>query len=166
MDTVDCIKAEAIWNFKCYDKDGNLKWEDEGKNLVVTEGLNYLLNSAFNGATQDSTWFIGLKGTGTPAAGDTLASHATWTENTNYTGDRQAFTLNGASTAGSITNSSSPAQFPITVDSQTISGGFLTGVATGTSGTLFNVKDFTGGDKQADNGDTLSVTLTITASSS
>lgn len=166
MNTNDFVKATAIWEFKCYDSEGNLKWEDIGKNLVVTEGLNYLLNTAFNSGTQDATWFIGLKNTGTPDAGDTLASHATWTENTNYTGDRQAFTLNGASTTGSISNSSSPASFAITSDAQTIAGGFLASDATGTAGTLFNVKDFTGGDKSADNGDTLSVTLTITASSS
>lgn len=166
MNNTDNANVTALWNFKCFDKNGILKWEDEGKNLVVTEGLNSLLNTHFNGLTQDTTWFIGLKNTGTPVAGDTLASHSSWAENSNYTGNRKAFTLNGASTAGSITNSSSPAEFAINADTQTIAGGFLASVDTGTTGTLFNVKDFTGGDKPADNGDTLRVTLTISVTSS
>lgn len=161
----DNLKFRAVWIFECYDKNGDLKWVDGFQNLVVTEGLNHILDVEFNAATQDSTWFIGLKNTGTVAAGDTLASHTGWTENSNYTGDRKAFTTVSAS-SGSITNSASKASFAVSADSQTIAGGFLTTVETGTSGTLFSAKDFSGGDKSADSGDTLEVTLTITGSSS
>ena len=162
---MDNIKFKAVWIFECYDKNGDLKWVDGFQNLVVTEGLNHILDVEFNGTTQDTTWFLGLKNAGTVAAGDTLASHAGWTENTNYTGDRQPL-VTIAAVAGAITNSASKASFSITVDTQTIAGGFLTTVNTGTLGVLFSAKDFTGGNKSADNGDTLEVTLTITGSSS
>lgn len=159
------IKFTAIWIFECYDKNGDLKWVDGFQNLVVTEGLNHILDVEFNGGTQDTTWFIGLKNAGTVVAGDTLASHAGWTENSNYTGVRKAFT-SAAASAGAITNSASKASFAIDTNAQTIAGGFLTTVDTGTVGTLFSAKDFTGGSKSADSGDTLEVTLTITGSSS
>ncbi len=162
---VETIGFKGYWNFKCFDPDGNLKWEEDGINLVVNEGLDNILDVMFNGSTQDTTWFIGLKNTGTPAAGDTLASHGTWTENSNYAGDRKAYTTVSASSQ-SITNTASKASFAIDTDAQTIAGGFLCGDATGTSAVLFNAKDFTGGDKSADDGDTLEVTLVITASSS
>ena len=163
--TTDSFKIEAIWIFECYDPNGNLKWVEKGKNLVVTEGLNNILDVMFGGSTQDSTWFIGLKNTGSVAAGDTLASHAGWVENSNYTGNRKAYTIVSAA-AGAITNSASKASFAIDTDAQTIAGGFLAGVDIGTAGVLFNAKDFTGGNKSADDGDTLEVTLSITASSS
>ncbi len=159
------FELEGHWTFECFDPNGNLKWKEDGKNLIVTTGLNHILDVEFNGTTQDTTWFIGLKNAGTVAAGDTLASHSGWTENSNYTGNRKAYTTVSAA-AGVITNTASKASFAITTDSQTIAGGFLATIDTGTSGILFSAKDFTGGNKSADNGDTLEVTLVITGSSS
>lgn len=72
------------WTWVCYDKDGNLKWEDEYDNLVVNEGLNDLLQQYFNGSSYSATWYVGLKATGTISAGDTMASHG-FTEITDYT---------------------------------------------------------------------------------
>ncbi len=161
----ESFELEGYWTFECFDPNGNLKWKEEGKNLVVTAGLNHILDVEFNGTTQDTTWFIGLKNAGTVAAGDTLASHAGWAENVNYTGNRKAYTTVSAA-AGVITNTASKASFAIDTDSQTIAGGFLATVDTGTSGILFNARDFTGGNKSADSGDTLEVTLSITGSSS
>ncbi len=158
------MKFKGTWNFKCYDSNNNLKWEEQGDNLVTTEGLNNILDVMFGGSTQDTTWFIGLKNAGTVAAGDTLASHAGWTENSNYTGNRKAYTIVSAA-AGAITNTASKASFSINADTQTIAGGFLASVDTGTSGVLFNAKDFSSA-KSPDSGDTLEVILSITASSS
>jgi len=156
------FKVGGLFEVDCYDKNGNLKWQDTAKNLVTNVGLDHILDVVFHGSTQTATWYVGLKGTGTPAAGDTLASHSTWTENTNYTGDRQEY-VEAASSSQSVTNSASKASFSITSDSQTIAGAFLASAASGTSGTLICVADFTGGDKSCDNGDTLEVTYTISA---
>lgn len=156
------FRIGGIFEVDCYGPDGELKWQDKAKNLVTNEGLDHILDVVLHAATQVTTWYVGLKGTGTPAAGDTLASHATWTENSNYTGDRQEY-VEAAASSQSITNSANKASFPITSDAQTIAGAFLASAATGTSGTLLCVADFTGGNKSCDNGDTLEVTYTISA---
>ena len=83
------FNLKGKFKFGCYDKDGKLKWEKEADNAAMDEGLNSVLNVYFNAATQISTWYIGLiTGPGTLNAADTLASHAGWTEGTNYTGTR------------------------------------------------------------------------------
>jgi signal recognition particle GTPase len=99
------------------------------------------------------------------AAGDTLASHAGWTENTAYTttngaGTRATATFGTATTADPsvINNTASPGVFTMTSNAQTIAGAFLASVSSGTSGILFSAGDFTGGDKTVDSGDSLSVT--------
>jgi len=156
------FKVGGVFEVECFGPDGKLKWKDTAKNIVTNEGLDHILDVVLHGTTAVSPWYVGLKNTGTPAAGDTLASHGTWTENTNYTGDRKEY-VEAAASSQSVTNSASKASFSISVDSQTISGAFLAGGATGTSDTLLCVADFTGGDKSADNGDTLEVTYTISA---
>jgi len=150
-----------IWKVTCLDKDGNVKWEEEKKNLIVTEGLNHILDVTFHADTQVTTWYIGLKGSGTPAAGDTMASHATWSEITDYSGDRKEWT-EGAASSGSMTNSSS-VDFSIT-GTATIAGAFLNTAATGTAGTLYGVVDFSSA-RSVISGDTLQVTVTVTAAS-
>jgi len=154
----------GIFDVVCKRKDGSIRWQDTAKNLVPNTALDNILDVILHGETPITTWYLGLKDTGTPAASDTLASHSTWTENTNYTGDRQEF-VEAASSSQSVTNSASKAEFAINVDAQTIAGAFLASAATGTSGVLFSVADFTGGDKACDNGDTLQVTYTVSANS-
>jgi hypothetical protein len=112
--------------------------------------------------TQTTTWYLGLvtgPGSGTTyAAGNTLASHAGWTENTDYTGSRKTVTFGTASTADPsvISNSASPSAFSIN-GTATIAGAFLAST-TDNSGVLFSAGDFTGGDKSVASGDTLNVT--------
>jgi len=158
----DGFKIGGTFFVQCFGPDGKLKWEDEAKNLMTNEGLDHILDVVLHGTSATATWYVGLKNTGAPAAGDTLASHTNWTENTNYTGDRQEY-VEAAASSQSTTNSASKASFSITSDSQTISGAFLASAATGTSGTLLCAANFTGGDKAADNGDTLEVTYTVSA---
>ena len=150
-----------IWKVTCLDKDGNVKWEEEKKNLIVTEGLNHILDSQFHAGTQVTTWYIGLKGSGTPVAGDTMASHASWSEITDYSGDRKEWT-EGAASSGSMTNASS-VDFSIT-GTATVAGAFLNTASTGTAGTLYGVVDFSSA-RSVISGDTLQVTVTVTAAS-
>jgi hypothetical protein len=149
------------WKVTCLDKDGNVKWEENEKNIIVTAGLNHILNTQFHASTQVTTWYIGLKGAGTPIAADTMASHSSWTELTDYSGDRKEWT-EGAASAGSMTNGSS-VDFSIT-GTATIAGAFLNTAATGTAGTLYGVVDFSS-SRAVISGDTLQVTVTVTAAS-
>lgn len=149
------------WKVTCLDKNGNVKWEEDKKNLITTVGLNHILDTQFNAGTQVTTWYIGLKGAGTPVAADTMASHSSWAELTDYSGSRKEWT-EGAASSGSMTNSSS-VDFSIT-GTATIAGAFLNTAATGTAGVLYGVVDFSSA-RSVISGDTLQVTVTVTAAS-
>jgi hypothetical protein len=163
------LMAMGRFTIQCYDKDGNLKWEDDNHNLVVNQGLQYMCGTALTSVAQITTWYIGLYGaaaSNNPAAGDTMASHAGWTEVTNYSNaTRPACTFATATTANPsvATNSASVAVFNIN-GSGTIGGAFLTSSNTkgGTTGTLFSAADFQSpGDRTVASGDTLNVTYTL-----
>ena len=163
--------ALALGRFKmaCYDKDGALKWEAEEDNLVVNVGLQYMCGTALTSVAQITTWYIGLYGAGasnTPAAGDTMASHAGWTEVVPYSNaTRPTCTFATATTANPsvATNSASVAVFNINATS-TVGGAFLTSDNTksGSTGTLFSAADFSApGDRAVTSGDTLNVNYTL-----
>jgi hypothetical protein len=128
-----------------------------------------MAGSALTSVSQITTWYLGLYGaaaSNTPAAGDTMASHAGWTEVTAYSnGTRVAATFVTATTANPsvVTNTASPAVFNIN-GTTTVGGAFLTSNDTkgGTTGTLFSAADFgSPGDRSVVNSDTLSVTYTF-----
>ena len=162
----ETVGAGGVYTVTCVGADGVEKWSDTFHNLVVNQGLANMNGAYLAGSAQSTTWYLGLvtgPGSGTTfAAGDTLASHAGWTENTDYTGNRKAVTFGSATTANPsvITNSASPSSFAMS-GTATIAGAFLCNVATGTSGVLFSAGDFTGGDKSVASGDTLNVTYTF-----
>ena len=164
------LKATGKFLIECYDKDGKLKWMDESKNLVVNVGLQYMAGTALDGSTtRITTWYLGLYGaaaSNNPAAGDTMSSHAGWTEVTDYTeANRPTATFVAATTANPsvVTNSASKAQFTMN-NTVTVGGAFLTSNNTkgGTSGTLFSAKDFSSpGDRSVVSGDVVLVTYTF-----
>lgn len=156
------IKMKSLYRFECLDAKGKVRWIEEIENLVCNGGLDDLLSKYFKGSSYTAAWYMGLKGAGTIAAADTLASHGGWTEFTSYTGDRQAVTL-GTVSGQSVNNSGAVNAFAIT-GSGTVAGGFLATVATGTSGVLYGAADF-GTSRSVINGDTLNVTVTLTAAS-
>jgi len=166
-DFVHGASAGGVFTVTCRDKDGNLKWEEVSPNLVVNQGLQDMNAKYFVGSVYTAAWYLGLvtgpaSGT-TFAAGDTLASHAGWTEDTNYAGSRKACTFGTATTADPsvITNSLNTASFTMNATT-TIAGAFLTNVASGTSGVLFSASDFQSpGDRAVVNGDVLVVTYTF-----
>jgi hypothetical protein len=164
----ESAKGGGVFHVQCFDKEGNLKWEDQMHNLVVNVGLQDMNTKYFTGSSYTAAWFLGLvAGPGsstTYAAADTLASHAGWTEFTNYSGARKAVTFGTATTADPsvIGNSASPAQFSITSSGGTVAGAFLCNVNSGTSGILFSEADFQSpGDRNVVSGDTLNVTYTF-----
>lgn len=162
----DMVGAGGVYTVECVDANGQIKWADTFHNLVMNGGIANMNGVYFASGTQSTTWYLGLvTGPGsstTFGAADTLASHAGWTENTDYSGNRKSVTFGAATTANPsvITNSASPSSFVMT-GTATIAGAFLTNVATGTSGVLFSAGDFTGGDKSVASGDTLNVTYTF-----
>jgi len=162
-------QATGVYHVKCHDKDGNLKWEAQSKNLVVNVGLAYMAGTALTSVAQQTSWFLGLYGAGasnTPAAADTMSSHAGWTEVVAYSNaTRVAATFVTATTANPsvATNSASPAVFNIN-GTTTVGGAFLTtgSAKSGTAGTLFSAADFgSPGDRAVVNSDTVSVTYTF-----
>jgi hypothetical protein len=161
-------KAGGVFTVQCLDKDGNLKWESAAPNLVVNEGLQNMNTQFFKGSAYTAAWYMGLiTGPGastTIAAADTLASHAGWTEFTNYSGNRPAISFGTASTADPsvISNSASPSSFSISSSGGVVAGAFICSVTTGTSGVLFSASDFQSpGDRTVVSGDTLNVTYTF-----
>ena len=165
-------KATGKYTVECYDKDGNLKWVAETPNLVVNVGLQYMAGSALTSTAQITTWYLGLYvsgSTNSPAAGDTMSSHAGWTEVVAYSeSTRPAATFAAATNANPsvVTNTASKAVFTIN-GTTTVGGAFLTSNNTksGTTGTLFSAADFSSpGDRSVVNGDILNVTYTFSLS--
>lgn len=160
------VHMRTRYEVECYDKDGNLRWREEFENLVTTVGKNKLLTNLLSGGS-GATQYVGLKGTGTALAADTMASHASWLELGGAQpafseSARQAF-VPGAVAAGSVDNTASKAVF--TIDATvTIYGAFLVDSSTldGTTGTLYGVGDFAS-SRSVFSGDTVNVALTLTA---
>ena len=95
-------KAGGVYKVVCHDADGNFKWEESTHNLVVNEGLQDMNTKYFKGSSYTAAWYLGLitgPGSGTTiAAADTLASHAGWTEFTDYTGGTRGTVTFGSAT--------------------------------------------------------------------
>jgi len=166
--TVSAVGGAGVFTIQCFGQDGKLKWEEKNPNLVVNEGLQDMNDKYFAGVAYSAAWYLGLitgPGSGTTiAAGDTLASHAGWTEYSDYTGNRKAVTFGSATLADPsvIDNSGAPNAFVITAPGGTVAGAFLASVATGSSGILFSASDFQSpGDRAVVAGDTLNVTYTF-----
>lgn len=150
------------------DARGVIKWVEQIDNIVVTVGLNDVHDKYFGGSSYTAAHYVLLTdGTPTVAASDTMSSHSGWTEPVPYSDStRPAFTAATAA-SGSTNNSASPAVFNIN-GTATIGG---IGVATdstksGTSGVLYGAGAFTGGDQAVTSGDTLTVTITMSSTSS
>jgi hypothetical protein len=137
-------------------RDGHVRWHEHFHNLVTTAGKNDLLDKYFKGSAYTATWYMCLKGTGSAAAGDTLASHSGWSEVTPYSGNRPAITF-GTSSSGS--NTATAVSYSINATA-TVAGACVASVNTGTSGILYSAGDFAA-SRSVLSGDTLNVTLTV-----
>lgn len=161
--------AQAAWQDGCYHRAARLReeaqslvkqqWSEVFHNLVTTEGKNDIIDKYFKGSGYTAAWYLGLKGAGSAAAGDTLASHGGWTEATPYSGNRPAITW-GTTSAGSNTASAVSISINATA---TVAGAFISSVNTGTSGKLYSAGDFAASRSVA-SGDTLNVTPTVSVS--
>lgn len=139
------LSVTGRYDVKCLDADGNLKWEDSIENIVVTVGKANLLNVYLASGTQTTTWYLGLvDGASTPTyvVGDTMLSHAGWTESTAYSNATRPQAVFGTPTATSSI-SSSATTFTINATA-TIAGAFLVtnSAKSGTTGTLYSAGSF------------------------
>ena len=163
------VTFDNVYRFEARDPSGNVKWVEEVHNIIVNAGLDDILDKYYKGSTYTAAFYVGLTdGTPTVAGADTMASHAGWTEVTAYDeAVRHTLTL-GSVSAQSVDNTASKAEFTISADTTTVGGGFITTVSTkgGSTGTLVGAAAFTAADKSLDDGDTLTVTVTLTASAS
>jgi len=162
----DTMTINGSYHAVCYDKDGNVKWEDAIENLVTTVGKNLTLDTILGNSAAGAV-VMGLKGTGTAVAADTQASHASWLEvglanAPTYTGNRKTPVFSAAS-AG-VKSTSSASTFSIT-STGTVAGCFINigGSATidNTTGTLFSAGDFSS-SKSVVNGDSIAVSYSAT----
>ena len=169
------LAPHATYSFRCYDKDGNLKWEDGFHNTVTTLGKNDVLNKYFSNTAAGACYLGLISSTGYSAiaAGDTMSSHAGWTEAGNanaptYTAPRKTLTAAWAAASAGSMSTSATQDFAIT-GSGTVKGGFINigGSSTidNTTGLLYSAGLFSApGERPVANGDTLKVTVTLTAS--
>jgi hypothetical protein len=181
-DFAETVGMEGVYVAKCYDKDGNLKWEDTIGNLVVAVGKQLMLDTLLSGSAYTATPRMGLvSGASAPtyAAADTQASHAGWLESglanaPTYSGNRPTATFSSASSTGTtpsnVTTKATSAAVSFTfTGSGTVAGCFINinGSATkdDTTGTLYSAGSFTGGNKTVASTDVLNVTYSTTATS-
>jgi hypothetical protein len=147
------------YDAECIGADGKTKWRDGFDNLVTTEGKTDLVDKYFKGSGYTAAWFLGLKGAGTAAVGDTMASHAAWLEVSGYTSSTLPAITFGTTAAGS--NTATAVSFAVNATA-TVAGAFVTTNSTkgAASGTLYSAGDFSA-PRSVVSGDTLNVTITI-----
>jgi hypothetical protein len=181
-DFTETVGMEGRYVAKCYDKDGNLKWEDTIENLVVAVGKQLMLDTLLSGSSYSATVFMGLvSGASAPtyAATDTQASHAGWLESgaanaPTFSGTRPTITFSSASSTGTspsnVTTKAGTGAVSFTfTGSGTVAGCFIningTSAIDNTTGTLYSAGSFTGGNKVVAATDQLNVTYSTTATS-
>lgn len=143
---------------------GRRAWLARFPNLIPDAALNDALDVWLSGGSQDTTLFVGLKGTGSVASGDTMASHAGWSELTDYDEAARQAWVDGGVSGKSVSNAGSPAAFTIN-DTVEFFGAFITGENTkgGSTGVLYAAGDFAS-SRELEDGDTLLVTYTLNSS--
>lgn len=170
------ISIQGHYDVVCVGADGQIKWTDSIKNLVVTVGKNDLLDKYFAGSAYTAAWYMGLVDNASffsYSAADTLASHGNgtstgWIENLGYTisGSSTNRATVGWSTAASAGSKvASTAAFTINATSTILGALMCTTQARNTTsnggvGILYSAGSFTGGARAVVSGDTLNVTYT------
>ena len=182
VDFTESIGMEGKFVAQCYDKDGNLKWEDAIENLVMAGGKQLMLDTLLSGSSYSATVYMGLvSGASTPtyAAADTQASHAGWLESGSanaptYSGTRKTVTFNSATSSGTTptnvtTKSTTAAATFIFTGSGTVAGCFIningSSAVDSTTATLYSAGNFTNGNRIVGSTDQLNVSYSATATS-
>lgn len=170
----DQMEARGRYKVQCFEFEGGpLLWEDDFDNLVTTVGKNLALDTILAGSAYTVTGpYMGLissvsYGAG-PAVGDTMASHAGWTEagSTNAPTFAARVAPAWSAAAGGSKAASSAVSFTMT-GAGTLKGAFLvfgTGAVTtlgSTAGTLLSAGLFSGGDQVVSSGNVVQVSYSL-----
>ena len=154
------VRAGGTFHLICRDRFGNLKWEDDAKNLVTNAGLQLMGNCMFRASGQTATWYVGLTDdTPVVTAASTLAAPGGFTEFTEYSDNCKEWVEVQAT--NSWVNSGTSADFTITGAGGGVGGAFLCAGATSTSVLLFCGAALTGGNRVVATADTVAVTYTV-----
>lgn len=172
----ESVELHGKFTAVCYDKNGNVKWQDDFPNTVTTAGKNALLDAYLGGVAVGAgttTWYMGLIASNnysSISSSDTMSSHSGWLESGQVNAlvpgysqsTRRQITFAAASSASKLTANS--VVFSIN-RSGTVKGAFIANNATkaGTTGVLYSAGLFAAGDKAVTNGDILNVTYTASA---
>jgi hypothetical protein len=160
----DLIKAGGAWVI-----DDGKGWVDRPNNIIVTEGLNYLLDVALGGGTQYATFYtFPFAGNVTPVSTWTAANvTANSTEITAYDEATRVAYVDAAASGGVMTNSASKASF--TFNGSGSLYGFCVVSASAkssTSGVLFSGGRLTSAPKSYADDDVINAAYTVTLTSS
>lgn len=169
--SVEAMEAHGRYTVECVGADGKVKWAEEFDNLVTTEGKNFLLDWGLGGTASAISARMSFIASGTPAATDTYATHAGFTEVASGVIATRGTPTFSAAAAG-VKQTSTP------VSASIVGTGTVTGVAinliAGTVGNLGVVADnatagaklYSAGlfasSKSVSSGDTLNVTYSTT----
>ena len=151
-----------------------LSWRDVVQaNLLVNTGRNEYLERLWKASGYTAQHYLGLIDGPTPtiAAGDTMASHAGWTEFTEYSEAVSTLRPNLTAALGSVASqalsTSTPLEYLINDDGLDVTGAFTStaGAKGGATGTLITAGVFSQGNRSVNTGDTLAVDVTFTMAS-
>lgn len=163
------FKVGGVFSYE-HVRDGEVVDTWQEPNIIVDEGLNYILSTAFAGGTANTVWYVGLfKNAYTPIASNVAATFGgagvAGEATTEYSETvRQTWTQAGVS-AKVIGNSAAPAVFTFTTP-VTINGAFLqsTSGKGATTGVLSAASKFSSSRAMLAT-DKLNITYTLTISS-
>lgn len=141
--------------------------EQVDKNMVVNEGLDEILEVHYRNQTQITAWYVGIYENNPSIVATLTASDigSTITECTAYTeSTREVYTIDGAPSSQTITNSASKATFNMNA-TKTVYGAFLVSVSTkgAATGVLNSISAFSA-SRDLVNTDQLLITYTLTTS--
>ncbi len=161
-------EARGRFDISCIAPDGSVKWTDQIENVVANVGKNYMFTQSFVTNNAIVGPFMGLisnQSYSATANGDTMSSHAGWVEAGNantptYTGNRASTTwaaASGGAIALSANSNFAISGTGIVVGCFIVYGTSASNAVGNNSGTLWSAGAFTGGNKAANGGDTISV---------
>ena len=134
--------------------------EEMSHNLVVTEGLNYIVGVALAAVTPITAWYVAIFSGDVVVAGTWTAANftANSTELTAYTAASRPAWTPGAVASGAVNSFASKAEFVSTADAITVRGAALLSASAKSSvvGTLLGASRFTSA-KALDTGEILDV---------
>ena len=181
----ESVGMQGFYEVICYDKNGNIKWQDKAPNLVTAAGKQALFDYYFGatgtgGGTAAGANYLGLVTSATATANyfqsDTISSHAGWYEPpASVAAARQApswtaATNNGSASPSNIVSKAASALTFSILATATIFGCFINSGASassavsGVGGVLYSAGNFTTA-KAVTAGDTVAVTYSTTATS-